>query len=62
MSLGGYGLYGVNKLKASKARKRASKEGHRAAVAERDAWQREMNKAFAGTQYASKPRHKTKRK
>lgn len=56
MALAGYGGYGINKLKARKARKLASKEGHKAAIAERDAWQREMNKAFAGTKYAGNSR------
>ena len=52
-ALGGYGAYGINKLKAHKARKRQTVEGHRKAVTERNAWQQEMNKAFAGTKYVN---------
>lgn len=62
MAIGGYGHSAYSKIRANKARNRASVEGHKKAVSERDAWQREMNKAFAGTKYASKPRHSKKRK
>lgn len=56
MALAGYTGYGINKLKARNARKLQTAKGNKAAIAERDAWQREMNKAFAGTQYAGNSR------
>lgn len=56
MALGAYGYSAYAKHRANKAKSRMSGEGHRKAVAERDAWQREMNKAFAGTKYAKKKR------
>lgn len=62
MAIGGYGYSAYAKHRANKAKSRMSGEGHRKAVAERNAWQREMNKAFAGTKYASKPRHAKKHK
>lgn len=62
MAIGGYGHSAYSKIRANKARNRASIEGHKEAVAQRNAWQREMNKAFAGTKYAIKPRHAKKRK
>lgn len=61
-ALGGYGYSAYAKRRANNARSRMAGEGHKKAVAERDAWQKEMNRAFAETQYAKKPRHKKKRK
>lgn len=40
--------------KAIAAKHRSTKRGHAKAVAKRDAFKREMDKAFAGTQYASR--------
>ena len=53
MAIGGYGYGAYSKIRANKARNRASIEGHKEAVVQRNAWQREMNKAFAGTKYAN---------
>jgi len=61
-AIGAYSGAALHKIIANRARKRATAEGHKKAVAERDAWQKEMNRAFAGTQYAKKSRHKNKRK
>lgn len=48
--------------KAAIAKHRTTTGGHAAAVAKRNEWQREMNKAFAGTKYASGARHSGKRR
>ena len=48
----GYGAAIGSKIAAHKAKKRTTAEGHAKAVSERDAWKREMNKAFKGTKYA----------
>ena len=53
-ALGGYGGYGINKLRARNARKRQTTAGHKAAVAKRDAWQKEMKSVFKGTKYAER--------
>lgn len=53
MAIGGYGGYGINKIKAHNARKRQTVKGNKEAIKKRDAWQREMNKAFKGTKYAN---------
>jgi len=52
---GGIGLVGaaISGGKALQAKRRTTAEGHAKAVAERDAWKREMDKAFKGTKYAS---------
>ena len=48
--------------KALVAKRRTTASGHAAAVAKRNEFRQEMNKAFAGTKYAAKPRHAKKRK
>jgi len=60
--VGGVGLLGaaVAGGKAMQAKRRASAEGHAKAVAERDAWKKEMNKAFKGTKYDTSRRRKSK--
>ena len=54
------GLYAGAKAKA--ARKRTTKEGHAKAVAKRDKWYKEMNKAFANTVYDSSYTPKRRRR
>ena len=51
MAAGGLGSAAVYGIKAARARHKASGSGHAKAVAERNEFQREMNKAFAGTKY-----------
>lgn len=54
---------GASKIKSSMAKYRTTKEGHAKAVAKRDAWQKEINRAFKGTKYDnSRPRHTKKKK
>ena len=48
--------------KALVAKRRTTASGHAAAVAKRNEFSKEMNKAFAGTKYATKSRHGKKRK
>ena len=59
---GGVGLLGaaVAGGKALQAKRRTSAQGHAKAVAERDAWKKEMNKAFKGTKYDTSRRRKSK--
>lgn len=52
-ALGAYGYALGAKIKANKARKRMSGQAHRDAIEDRNTWQREMNRAFAGTKYAN---------
>lgn len=64
---GGIGAAGLAVSAATGARALAAKRhtttgGHAAAVAKRNEFRNEMNKAFAGTKYATKPRHSKKRK
>lgn len=63
--MAGIGLLtaGIAGSKALAAKRRTTAKGHAKAVAKRDAWKKEMNKAFAGTQYANgNPRHGNRRK
>lgn len=48
--------------KAVAAKYRTTEKGHAKAVSERDAWKREMNKAFKGTKYAGQYSVPTKSK
>lgn len=59
-ALSAYGMYNTGKAVA--AINRTTPKGHKKAVNKYNNFKKEMSKAFAGTQYASKPRHKTKRK
>ena len=64
---GGIGAAGLAVSAATGARALAAKRhtttgGHAAAVAKRNEFRQEMNKAFAGTKYTTKPRHAKKRK
>lgn len=57
------GKTGYHIGKAIAAKRRTTAKGHAKAVAKRDAWKKEMNKAFAGTQYANgAPRQGKRRK
>ena len=51
--LAGLGTAAYQKGRAIAAKRRTTKEGHAKAVAKRDAFRKEMDKAFAGTRYAS---------
>ncbi len=53
MAIGSYGGAALHKVMANRARNRMTSSGHKEALSKRDAWQREMNKAFAGTAYAN---------
>lgn len=59
MALGGYGGFAFNKIRANKARKLTSTSGHRDAIAERNAWENEMNKVFAGTKYGKNKKRRS---
>jgi len=62
-AIGGFGVAAGSKAKAIAAKRRTTAKGHAKAVAKRDAWKKEMNKAFAGTQYANgAPRQGKRRK
>lgn len=62
-AIGGLGVAAGSKAKAIIAKRRTTAKGHAKAVAKRDAWKKEMNKAFAGTQYANgAPRQGKRRK
>jgi len=65
-TLGAAAKSGYHAGKALVAQYRSTKRGHAKTVQKYrpkvDEWQREMNKAFAGTKYANKPRHSKKRK
>ncbi len=67
----GTGMAVANAIRSHAAKKRTTPEGHAKAVAERNAWQKEMKSAFAGTKYAGLPQqnkgtrygsHKSKKK
>lgn len=58
----GLGTAAVSKIKAHAAKKRTTPEGHAKAVAERNAWQKEMRSAFKGTKYANMPRLQKKKR
>lgn len=60
-AIGAYGGAALHKIVANRARKRTTAEGHKKAVSERDAWQREMDKAFKGTKYANMPKTNSKK-
>ena len=51
VTLGSLGSAVGGKILSKKAKNRTTKEGHAKAVANRDAWQREMRLAFKGTKY-----------
>ena len=53
VGVAGLGTAAVSASKAGMAKYRTTTAGHAAAVAKRDEFQREMNKAFAGTAYAN---------
>ena len=59
---GGLGTAAIAKGKAVAAKYRTTAKGHAKAVAKRDAWKREMNKAFKGTQYDASRGSITKRR
>ena len=64
---GGIGAVGlatsaITGVKAGISKYRTTTGGHGAAVAKRNEFRQEMDKAFAGTKYATKPRHAKKRK
>ena len=65
-TLGAAAKSGYHVGKALAAQYRSTKRGHEKTVQKYrpkvDEWQREMNKAFAGTKYVTKPRHAKKRK
>ncbi len=50
-AIGAYGYALHSKIKANKAKNRISGKGHDDAVADRDAWKKEMQRAFKGTKY-----------
>ena len=56
----GLGTAAVSKAKAHAAKKRTTTEGHAKAVAERDAWKKEMQSAFKGTKYSNMPKNQKK--
>lgn len=61
----GLGIATGAALAARRAKKLTTEKGHAKAIAKRDAWKAEMNKAFAGTKYAGQyaaPARKKKRK
>ena len=58
----GMGVAAYQARKAISSKYRTTKKGHAKAVAKRDAFRKEMNEAFKGTKYASKPRHFKKHK
>lgn len=63
-TIGSYGYAVSSKIKANKAKKRTTPEGHARAVSEKNAWKNEMDRAFKGTKYEGhygRPR-KNKRK
>ena len=55
IALGGYGYATGAKIKAHQAYKRTTAEGHKKAVAERNAWRNQMQDVFKGTKYAGLP-------
>lgn len=56
IGLGGLGYAGYAGTRSLVAKYRQTQKGHAAAVAKRNKFQSEMNKAFAGTKYAKKKR------
>lgn len=56
----GLGTAAIAKASALRAKSHISDKGHAKAVAERDAWKKEMNKAFKGTKYDTSRRRKSK--
>ena len=61
-AIGAYG-YALNaKIKANKAKKRILGKGHDDAVADRDAWKKEMRRAFKGTKYDSSVKYRTQKR
>lgn len=61
-AIGSYGYALSAKVKANKAKNRISGKGHDDAVADRDAWKKEMQRAFKGTKYDVSIKHKKKQK
>ena len=55
-ALGSYAASGAAKLRANYLRNRATGTGHDKAVAKANEFRNEMDKAFAGTKYANKPK------
>lgn len=62
LAIGSYGGAALHKAIANKARKRATIEGHKKALSERNAWRNQMNEVFAGTKYDPKKKNKKKRR
>ena len=62
VQLAGLATSGVAGALALKSAYNASKKGHAKAVAERDAWKKEMKSAFKGTQYDASGSVKKKKK
>lgn len=62
ISLAGLGYGGYSGIKSMASYYRTTPKGHSKALAKKSAFEKEMNKAFAGTKYATKPRHAKKRK
>lgn len=58
----GLGASVIAKAKAHAAKKRMTSKGHAKAIAERDAWRKEMQSAFKGTKYQNLPKVNKKRR
>lgn len=62
VGVAGLGTAAIAKGKAIAAKRRTTDRGHVKAVAERDAWKKEMESAFKGTQYDASGSVKKKKK